>query len=81
VISTSLAIKALLYRVSHFKLDLKKTVFDGNEITLNDKTEREHARNSFGLLPQGYFEQNMTSSVLSVLFLIYGYIPIYIVEL
>ena len=56
-------------------------MFNGNEITLNDKTEREHARNSFGLLPQGYFEQNMTSSVLSVLFLIYGYIPIYIVEL
>ena len=24
---------------------------------LNDKTEREHARNSFGLLPQGFCER------------------------
>ena len=44
---------------------------------LNDKTEREHVRNSFGLLPQGYCErktlnlETMTSSVLSVLLLIY----------
>ena len=45
---------------------------------LNDKTEREHARNYFGFLPQGYCEQKTlfleetTTSVLSVLLLIYS---------
>ena len=49
---------------------------------LNDKTEREHARNSFGILPQGCFEQKplnlekTTSSVLSVLSLIYADIQV-----
>ena len=43
---------------------------------LNDKTEREHARNYFGFLPQGYCEQKTlhlektTSRVHSVFLLI-----------
>ena len=43
---------------------------------LNEKTKREHARTSFGLLPQGEQKilnlEKATSSVLSVLLLLYG---------
>ena len=47
------------------------------QAALNFKTEREHARNAFGLLPQGYCKrkppkfEKTTSNVLSVLLLIY----------
>ena len=38
------------------------TIKDVTLAALNEKTEREHTRNSFGLLPQGYCERKIPKS-------------------